>query len=398
MGITVLPPTVNKSFADFEPEGENAIRFGLAGLKGVGEAQVHEMVREREANGPFKNLWDFCQRVAGANKKVVESLILAGAFDEFGDPRQGLLSVLEGALKQAKNIRVKKEAGQDSLFDALGGSAEDEFGAMEVFEAPKVPQEEFEEMERFAKEREVAGLYVSGHPLDSAQAAWEQVRQVGLGQLTDEHIAPMREERDPNTNRKVRVPEKTWTVAGIITQRQTLYTKKTNAKFFKLILEDLTGSREIMMWPRTLEQNPDLERITEPGSMVWGRIHVEEDTRGFGAAKDDNVSDDAPVEGAAVEEAPQKQLSVSFTVVKPFHPDAVDTSGSFEVKLPKSRVTRQLLNDLKDTLAKFPGMKKVELVIVDDGQEVRRAALPGFPVAPSDELTAALRALIAATD
>ncbi len=344
MGIKVLPPDVNASFSDFEPDGGQAIRFGLTAIKGIGHQAVETIVAERERNGEFKSLWDFCQRVAGSNKKEVEALIKAGAFDSTGATRKGLLDAAPDALKQAKNIRVKKDAGQDSLFDAMG-SAEDAFGAIDLMSAPQISTEEFTQQELFALEREVAGLYVSGHPLDSVHREWARTREIGIGQVTPGHI----------TDRK----DKGHTVVGIITGRQTFYTKRDGKKMYKLVFEDLTGSEEVMVFSRALEQNPDLERITEPGEhMVWMRLKVEEDTRGFGKGQSDEGDEDGDESAVA--------LSFSTELIKPWDPGTVQVEEYFEVKVPREVLLdatsrARILASLREVAAQHPGPQPMAL-------------------------------------
>src|SRR5690606_723227 len=125
------------------------IRFGLTAVKGVGTHVVEEISKEREENGLYKNLWDFCERLDSINRREVEALIKVGAFDSTGQPRKGLLQVAEDALKQSKAMRKKKAEGQGSLFDALSGGPEDALNALEALDAPTVPDEEFDEMEKF---------------------------------------------------------------------------------------------------------------------------------------------------------------------------------------------------------------------------------------------------------
>jgi DNA polymerase III alpha subunit len=365
MGLKVLPPDVNASFTDFEPEGEKQVRFGLAALKGVGEGAVDAIVQERLQRGEYHSLWDFAQRVEGVNRREVEALIKTGAFDATGNSRKGLVSVAEQILKQAKSIRKKESEGQSSLFDAMGGSAEDAFGALELIEAPQIPKEEWSEMERFALEREAAGgIYVSGHPLEHAQAAWEQVRHVGMGQIAAGHI------------------DKVLTVAGIITAKRVIYTKRDNKKMLIITLEDLTGNREVVVFPKTLQQQ-DCERHLEEGELVALRVAIAEDDRGFQAqaAGDDETED----------ETHEKKTRLSLVMAFPFDPKAVDVPDHFEIHLDKRQLKTQFAR-VREILEKHPGSRSVMIVVMDKQKEVRRGVLAGVKVEVSEDLRKRLAA------
>jgi DNA-directed DNA polymerase III PolC len=365
MGITVYPPDVNASFSEFEPVGDGNIRFGLTAIKGVGHAIVEAIAAEREANGEYASLWDFTQRVEGLNRRELEALIKAGAFDSTGDPRKGLLTVVEQALKQAKSIRGKKSQGQDSLFDVMGGSAEDAFGAMEMLDAPRVPREEFGEMERFALEREVAGIYVSGHPLDHAQAAWEQVRHVGIGHVGEAQIG------------------KVVTLAGIVTGKRVLFTKRDNKKMLVVTLEDLTGVREIVVFNKTLEQQ-QCERLLEEGSLVAIRVSVKEDDRGFGAQAQTDDDENAEPVG--------KQTQLSLMMAFPFDPTAVDVPDHFDIRLEKTQL--QYFPQMKAVMEQYPGTRPVRILITEGGEVVRTGTVEGLRVEPSEALSAALMEIV----
>ena len=168
-GIAVVPPDVNRSVADFAPdrsgdrEGQ-AILFGLAAVRNVGEGLVERIVAEREAAGPFADFFDFCQRVDPVvlNKRTVESLAKGGAFDAMGHPRQGLCLVMEGIVDRTLERRREHDLGITTLFAAFEGEQDDPgWGAAKI----AVPDTEFDKAQRLAFEKEMLGLYVSDHPL-----------------------------------------------------------------------------------------------------------------------------------------------------------------------------------------------------------------------------------------
>lgn len=380
MGITVLAPDVNHSFAGFEPVGPGEIRYGMTAIKGVSEGISEEIAQVREQGGPFRDLWDFCQRVPGAQKNLVEPLILAGAFDSTGAPRKGLMQVADSALKQAKNIRKKKEAGQDSLFDMLGGSAESEFAAMSMMDGVRVPQEEYPERERFSLEREATGgVYVSGHPLDSAVEQWELVKHVGLAEITEDYIDQM------------------ITVAGMVTHKKVIHTRKTGARMLKVTLEDLTGAKQITIFPKTLETLA-CERLLEEGCMAIVRAKVEEDT--FGSGKNDDQSADGAVEGvdeAAIVDEPAKNTSLLLEDVRPFVPESITVPTFYPVRIPKHKVSKELVARVREALAQFPGDRPARLEITERGRTVQMWEFPD-KVTASAGLGKAIRELAGADD
>ena len=158
-GIKVLGPDVNRSRPKFSVEN-GCIRFGLAAVKNVGEGVMEELVKEREAHGPFKDFWDFCDRAPGLNKRMVENMIYAGCFDSMGYTRTQLLKVYDQAMELSAKTRKNRDAGQMSLFDFDDGDAS------VSSHPPILPSAEMPHKLLLQKEREATGLYLSGHPLD----------------------------------------------------------------------------------------------------------------------------------------------------------------------------------------------------------------------------------------
>jgi DNA polymerase-3 subunit alpha len=179
MGLRVEPPDVNVSRSDFTVAGE-AIHFGLAAIKNVGATAIESIVRTREADGRFATLDDFCARVdlRLVNRRVVECLIKAGAFDSLGSTRAGLLAALDQAMDGGQRQQRDREEGQVSLFDMPGGGGAKP--AVPVAAAARVPEWPQEEM--LAYEREVLGFYLSGHPLEQYR---EMARRIGALSAAD---------------------------------------------------------------------------------------------------------------------------------------------------------------------------------------------------------------------
>ncbi|MDU9051761.1 MAG: DNA polymerase III subunit alpha, partial [Clostridioides difficile] len=179
--IDVLPPDINKSFSKFSVEGDN-IRFGLAAVKNVGVNIINNIIAERESNGLFVDLVDLVKRLdqKDTNKRVIESLIKCGAFDNISENRASLMAGYESLLESVSMDRKKNVQGQISLFDAFGDSEEDS-DFQQIYSLPK--RQEYEERERLNLEKEVLGMYVSGHPLSQFEKELQEKTSMDNGKL-----------------------------------------------------------------------------------------------------------------------------------------------------------------------------------------------------------------------
>ncbi|MGH2452316.1 MAG: DNA polymerase III subunit alpha [bacterium] len=248
MGIDVRPPDVNASIENFAVEGE-AIRFGLSAVKHVGLAAVEEIIRARDTGGPFTALVELATRVDGrhVNKRVLESLIKAGALDSLGAPRAQLLAGLDAALAAGQREQRLRDSPQQGLFGL------DEAAALAP---PPLAVDEFTQDERLAMEKEMLGLYISDHPLVHVQEDLAARVSLPIGQLG--------EVRD----------RATVSVGGIVSALKRTTTKAGSVMAF-LTLEDLTGSVEVIIFPRTYEQNAFLLK-KDAILVVRGRADVAE--------------------------------------------------------------------------------------------------------------------------
>jgi DNA polymerase-3 subunit alpha len=232
MGIKVLVPDVNRSSSDFVParldDGEEVIPFGLSAVRNVGAGLVEQIVAEREANGPFADFFDFCDRVdlQVLNKRAIESLIKAGGFDSLGHKRRGLLTVFESIIDKTVARRREHDMGVMTLF----GEAD---SAVSFDDRPAIPDVEFDKRDRLAFEKEMLGLYVSDHPLLGAEAA--------LRRKTDGVIADIAEAEEGSIR----------TYGGVVTALQKKYTKAGDLMAV-FTLEDLQGTVEVMVFPKAM--------------------------------------------------------------------------------------------------------------------------------------------------
>ena len=261
MGLSLLPPDINKSLGGFSVEG-NAVRFGLAGVKNVGLPVVTAVTKERNGRGTYTDLEDFIKRMTAEtrdiNKRSLESLIKAGAFDCFGKTRRQLLvsyeKVMDGALK-AKKTNI---AGQMSLFDFAD---EEDCEAMR-FQYPDVGELTKEELLGF--EKEILGVYVSGHPLQEYQKT--------LLRKTDQTAS--RFIADEESGEVEVFDGAACVVGGQVTENHVIYTKKGDQMSF-VTLEDLTGSVEVVVFPSVYKECAQLLATKDAKVIIEGRVQTE---------------------------------------------------------------------------------------------------------------------------
>mgnify|MGYP004459060811 FL=1 len=266
LGLAVLPPDVNRSRSRFSVEqvGKNedgskqlAIRFGLAAVKSVGGGVMDALVRERTERGAFRNFFDFCERTDGLNKRMLEALICAGCFDSMGARRSQLLAVYEQAFDGAMQQKKVKNAGQMSLFDLGGGTMLDQVS----IKLPDIP--ELRSAILLAREREAAGLYLSGHPLDNFSQALDRFP------LT---VADL-EEADGVTG----VSDGSGVeVGGMLSSCKQRPAKNGNGMVGYAELEGVTGRVECVLFPRTLQQCSNLFYDDSPVA-VRGKLNIREE-------------------------------------------------------------------------------------------------------------------------
>ena len=237
-GVALLPPDVNRSDAGFTVE-EGGIRFGLAAIKGIGRALIARLTAERAANGAFTDFQDFCERMDGTdmNKRAVESLIRAGAFDAMGVRRAQLMAVYE---KVMDGIAERKRANLEGQIDFFGIGAETAQQA--ALTLPDVP--EYSAAELMRMEKETTGLYLSGHPMDAFRAAARAAHAAPIGRIRDDFA----QEGGPT----VYADGQQVTLAGVVTASKTK-TTKNNSLMAYVTLEDDTGSMELLCFARCLE-------------------------------------------------------------------------------------------------------------------------------------------------
>ena len=265
LNIQILKPDINKSYTKFTVDGDK-IRFGLGSIKNVGTSAVDEIVAERDRNGQFKDFKDFCERIqeTNVNKKCIESLIKAGAFDEFNETRRTLMESFENILDTITSSNKKELEGQVNMFD-LGGSDSKEM----KYTFKEFP--EYSRKELLFMEKEMLGLYISGHPLDNIRHQIEMQTNINSFQMrqmenTDEIGDEIRQEIKDGQMVKY---------AGIITKIKKKYTKNNKLMAF-LTVEDLYGPTEIILF-ESAYQNCANVLMEDNIVLVNGRLSVRED-------------------------------------------------------------------------------------------------------------------------
>jgi DNA polymerase III subunit alpha len=339
LGIEVLPPDVNSSQVDFAVV-EGKIRFGLNAVKGVGEGAAAAIVRERAENGPYASIWDFTERVDGqvSNKRVLEALVKCGALDSTGDPRRGMLAVLDQAAAWGQKQQQDRLAGQGSIFDL--GPAEEE----RPRHHPPVPAGEFDKSELLALEKEVLGLYVSEHPLSGVR---DQLRR-----KTDCPLAELERRRDGEIV----------TVGGIVGGVKQLTTKKGDPMVF-LTLDDAGGQAEVVVFNSVYAAARELCE-TDRILVIKGRV----DHKQAGETK---------------------LLAMEVTAF-----EATPVRSVVRLRVDATKVPAGIVRELAGVLRDFPGDAPV-YVDLETSSGLRRLELgPGYRVAPSSDFYAEVKHLL----
>jgi DNA polymerase III subunit alpha len=350
MGIKVLPPDVNASAAMFTAVGED-IRFGMAAVRNVGTAVVESVVATRKSKGAFTSFADFLRKVPVnvCNKRVIESLIKAGAFDSFGHPRKGLVLIHEQAIDTVIDVKRNEAIGQDSLF-----GEDPEVAA--AFDVP-VPDGEWEKPTLLGFEREMLGLYVSDHPL----LGLEHV----LSAATDCSVAQLLGSADQEAGRPApgeRGDGPVVTVGGILSGVQRKVTKQGNP-WAAATLEDLEGAVEVMFFPATYQACMSLV-IDDAIVVVKGRL----DRR---------------------DEVPKL---VAMEVSAPELP--ADGQGPFVVSIQAARCVPPVVDRLREVLRTHPGPTEVHLRMLTGSRTTVVRLDDKLRVRPSPSLLADLKQLL----
>ncbi|AEB07303.1 DNA polymerase III, alpha subunit [Coriobacterium glomerans PW2] len=381
-GIEVLPPDINESNKDFTAVHEG-IRFGLAGIRGVGEGVARTIIEERERGGAFKNLHDYMERLdpACANRRVCEALIKAGAFDASGFPRRQLMGFIdknnpENILDAVVRRNKTRATGQVSFFDVLG----DVEGSGFEVKVPEPDGQEWDRHTKLAQEREVLGIYVSDHPLRPYECALARARDYALSQIeVGEEIDAALGGDAPTASAPAAgqaIPEdRAFWFAGMVADVSKRVTKNGDAMAI-VRLEDMEGEATVVVFPKTYKEAERLlfgETDPETGAVLSDafirvRGRLERSDRG-----DQIIAQEiAPLELS--EEANRPKI--------------------FEIMIPSSRFSQASMGRLAALLSSNPGADRVELFIEQGDGQTMRAEIPTRVNARSVPLHAEARAIV----
>lgn len=319
-GLLVLPPDINQSDRFFSVENESAIRFGLAGVKGVGEAAIASILEERKEQGSFTSIFEFCSRVdlRKVNKKVLESLIKCGAFDQLHPNRAQLFQSLDRAMDWGAKRKQDSHAGQTTMFDLMSQETA----------TPSLPATpEWSDLEKLGFEKQALGFYLSGHPLSRYQ---EQIKRLA----------------SDNTQSCLESKEKRVVgLCGIVATLKEIRTKRGKRMAF-LSFEDLLGSIEVVVFNEVYEKAASLLHSEMP-LYVKGMVEPNEDT--------------------------PKILAEEITSLDRMR---MEKTQSVHLRVNQDLLNRHALETLKDTLGKYPGTLPTYLHVMRAGESVTILEMP----------------------
>lgn len=343
MKVTVLPPDVNESIGVFAAVGDD-VRFGLAAIRNVGHNVVEAIVRAREEKGAYTSFEDFLRKVPAVvcNKRTIESLVKAGAFDSLGHTRRGLAAVHEVYVDALVEEKKQEAIGQDSLFGGL-----DDDSGVQLATLPPIPDLEWDKRFKLAAERDMLGLYVSDHPLLGVEHVLASAADTSIANLVADESRP---------------DGSTVTIAGMITQVSRKMTKAGSTWAIAQV-EDLAGSIEVLFFPQTY-QTVSHELREDQVVVVRGRL---------------NRRDEVPAVNAQEMSLPELSEGPRGPVV---------------ISLPTARCTEPMVARLKDVLATHPGVTDVQLRLTQHDKATLMRLPDALRVTPSPALFGDLKALL----
>lgn len=344
MDITVLPPDVNSSRGTFAPDGKN-IRFGLSAIQNVGAGVVEAIVATREEKGEYQSFQDFLDKVPQVvcNKRTVQSLIKAGAFDSLGHPRRALFARSDEAVDAVIDLKRNEAKGQFDLFAGLAEEDSDE-GTFSIT-IPDIP--EWDRKQKLAHEREMLGLYVSDHPLRGVEGQ--------LQKYQDQSVASLKESPERYDGAQIKI-------AGLVSGVQTRLTKQ-GKNWAIATIEDMTGSVEVLFFPRNYEQVQGL-LVEDTLVQVEGR----------GSIRDDSLS----VAGQSVRVLDLRE----------------DNDNPLRLQLKSLHCTRERLEKVRALLKEYPGSRAVLVELAENDQKYVVQLAQDLRVDGSSALVSELKALL----
>lgn len=371
IGIPVNPPDINKSFAKFSVEGDS-IRFGLAAVKNVGVNVIENIVKEREENGEFKDFVDFAKRLDSkdTNKRMIESLIKCGAFDQISENRATLMAGYESVLESISMDRKKNVQGQISLFDAFSAQVEE---APDMQLSTKLPVlREFSEKEKLNMEKEVLGMYLSGHPLSEYKSELDRKTSINMKKINE-----LKE--DEKTYMKLH--DREVIMGGMVIAKRIMTTKRNEIMAF-ITLEDLYGAIEVVVFPQTLKKFNILLN-DDSIILIKGAISIDGDEAKLIARDIKDINEEYRFNSEKISfdlkgnsnKSKSKQMNVR-----------IDTVGDEELLMKVFKITR-----------KYPGKDRLILLPKDQNIDMDKPItykVPGMYINADEELKKELGSLV----
>ncbi|MFO8000923.1 MAG: DNA polymerase III subunit alpha [Marinilabilia sp.] len=340
MGLDVLGPDVNESFRKFTVNAQGAIRFGMAGIKGVGAGAVEEIIRQREKDGPYKDIFDFVERVGlqTVNKKNIEALAAAGAFDNLGDINRAQFfavsdgedgTFIERLLRYGNRYQADKASNQVSLFGAADMSV--------TVKKPAIPQvPEFSSVEKLNREKELIGIYLSSHPLDRFKLEMKHYCNMKLSDLQD----------------LAAINGRTFIVGGMVTGIRRGVTRARENPFAILTLEDYSGSHDFAFFGRDYTDYSKFHSIPDDGSiflLIKGKVQPKK---------------------YRPEELEAKVTSISF-----LNEVLENHVSSLMLNIPVDKITEELVNELAHIMLENKGNVSLRCQVFDPANEHNKVQL-----------------------
>lgn len=371
IGISVNPPDINKSFSKFSVEGDS-IRFGLAAVKNVGVNIIENIVKEREENGEFKDFVDFAKRLdtKDTNKRVVESLIKCGAFDQISENRATLMAGYESVLESISMDRKKNVQGQISLFDAFSAQVEEVPDMQLSTNLPVV--REFSEKERLNMEKEVLGMYLSGHPLSEYKSELDRKTSINMKKIN---------ELKENEKTFMKLHDREVIMGGMVIAKRIMTTKRNEIMAF-ITLEDLYGAIEVVVFPQTLKKFNILLN-DDSIILIKGAISIDDDEAKLIARDIKDINEEYRFNSEKISfdvrsnssKSKNRQMNVR-----------IDTVGDEELLMKIFTITR-----------KYPGRDRLVLLPKDQNIDMSKPIaykVPGMYINADEELKKELGSLV----
>ena len=371
IGIPVNPPDINKSFSKFSVEGDS-IRFGLAAVKNVGVNIIENIVKEREENGEFKDFVDFAKRLDSkdTNKRVVESLIKCGAFDQISENRATLMAGYESVLESISMDRKKNVQGQISLFDAFSAQVEEVPDMQLSTNLPVV--REFSEKERLNMEKEVLGMYLSGHPLSEYKSELDRKTSINMKKIN---------ELKENEKTYMKLHDREVIMGGMVIAKRIMTTKRNEIMAF-ITLEDLYGAIEVVVFPQTLKKFNILLN-DDSIILIKGAISIDDDEAKLIARDIKDINEEYRFNSEKISfdvrsnssKSKNRQMNVR-----------IDTVGDEELLMKIFTITR-----------KYPGSDRLVLLPKDQNIDMSKPIaykVPGMYINADEELKKELGSLV----